>query len=263
MKMSTEEPLPEKMTKSNPPTDTKKVPVKPPPDEKKNPAPETKQRTPALVPAPESETKSSADTFRAALIEARAALQSRELSQAKISLTNAQFAATPNDTAQAEDLARLRALYDYVDAFWRGVRAGVYEKSQPGEVLPGERGQDVELVKREGEQVTYKLTGQSEQTKAINRLPAPVATVFAQRGLDASPRALLSLASFLILVGVDTGQRERAKALCVEAAERGLKDAVVAAELGLEQDFISAIQEKPDRVDEDEIKLPKLDLNGP
>jgi hypothetical protein len=178
--------------------------------------------------------------------KARAALEHRQLAVARVELTNAKFATMTPDEAQAEEHQRLESLYKYLDEFWRGVRDGVYKKTQAGEVIPSDDGKDVELVKRAGEFVTYKLAGSAPQEAAIVELAPQVALAFAQRGLEDSPQALLSQATFLIFEQQDALRNERAKALWVKAAEQGVKDLAVAKELGLDAAFISSISSKPE-----------------
>lgn len=266
---STEEP--ENLATSNATTDANKTAPEVGEDlTKGNTNPPSPAPSPAPVPDPQSGSTpppnkppelSPAEKFRAAIGDARAALKNRQLSKAKAALTEAEFTAVASEAEPAAELARVRKLYEYVDEFWRGVRDGIYKKSEVGDVLPAERGQGIELVKREGEQVTYKTEGQGagENSSNINALPASVATAFARRGMDASPQSRLCIAAFLLCDGKETQQRERAKALWVEAAERGVKDAAVAAELGLDEAFVASIERQPEEPEEEEV-LPKIKL---
>lgn len=184
--------------------------------------------------------------FQLALVAARDALGRRDLKIASAALDDAEFA--KSGAADEGDIQHLRNLYAHLEEFWRAVRAGLYERMQPGDVFEF-GGETVELVTREGEEVTLKFNNDDHATK-IADLPSPMAALLARKGLNMKePRSLLCIAAFWTLDSKATKRnvaQERAKALWVEAAERGVKDASVARELGLDEAFVNSIQKKTD-----------------
>ncbi|HTN76192.1 MAG TPA: hypothetical protein VL096_13135 [Pirellulaceae bacterium] len=220
------------------PPDKKKTPERP-----KSPDDQFKSGLPKVTvdPTKPVEQLTQPEKFKLALENARDHLSKRELEQAKLALDNADFLkASATEKIQAHEL---RQLYQYLDAFWNGVREGIYQKTQVNQVITF-RDEAVELLKREGEEIQYKHADQ-EHTIKIKHLPKPIASLFARQGLDMKqPDSLLAVATFWALDGHEQRplHRERAKTLWIEAAELGKKDAALAKELTLDEMLVSGIK---------------------
>lgn len=226
-------------------------------------SPERVISTDDIKPPPMIEV-SREQKFQLALVEARDALVQRDLQKASAALVEAEHN-QQSDEDKAE-VQHLRDLHAHLDHFWKAVRAGIWERMQPGDVFEF-RGEVVELIRREGEFVRFKFNEEEESLK-ITELKAPIAALFARKALPMrETKSLLCLAAFWTL-DTKSSQRsmalERAKSLWVEAAERGAKDAAIARELGLDEAFINSIERKND-VDEPlvEKSMPKDGDNQP
>jgi hypothetical protein len=218
------------------------------------PEPEKPEKRPAETPVKKPEDQSREQQFKTAIIAARDALTKRELAQAKTALDNANF--TKSNPEQTAEVEHLRKLYAYLEDFWKAVRAGINDRMNPGDVFQ-HAGEEVELVKRDGDEVTLKYNNKEHKHK-VEQLPTHIAALFARKALDnKDPKAMLPVAVFWAIDSKASGKskaHERAKQLWVEAAEKGTKDPDLAQELGLDEAFISTVKPKP----EQEEPLPKI-----
>ncbi len=255
--------MPEKKKTADTPDKTKS-PDKTPAD--KLPAgktPTDKPADPSLLPKTEVdlskplEEMSPEDRFQLAMERAREHLGRRDAEKAKRDLDDADFSEV--DAELKREAKRLRTLYQHYNAFWDGVREGIYKRMALGDVYTY-RGEELELIEREGELVKFKHN-RLEGEEQINKLPAAVAVMFARRGLDTEkPQNLVVIGTFWALDGKSGKQKqhEKAKELWVEAAELGEKDEALANELKLDEAFVTSITPKAASKDDDIPAIPKL-----
>jgi hypothetical protein len=182
------------------------------------------------------------------LTEARQSLKRRNMESARRHLVDARFAAKDDGAAKAR-VEQMEAVTSYAQNFWDAVRKGVYDpKLEQLSPLKFEaRDRSYELLRREGEMVTYRVGGR-EMTHKIRELPAFDAIAFARHGwslrkepLSATESAWndLYVASFLAFERDNDreGRSENAaRRLWRSAAEAGVVNPFVARELGLEKE---------------------------
>ena len=217
---------------------------------------------PKVDPSKPPEEMTPEEKFKLVLERARDHLGRREIEKAKKDLDDADFRKVDDDTK--DEAKRLRVLYEYYNAFWDAVREGVYKKMKVGDVVTF-RGEELELLDRQGELVKFKFNGK-EREDQINKLSPPVAVAFARKGLDIKQaKSLVIIGTFLALDGQQAkpGRREKAKEFWVEAAELGEKDAALAKELQLDEAFVTSVTLKPASKDDERLPKPKIDPKSP
>lgn len=138
-------------------------------------------------PAPEAVVQDP----RAELTKARQALEHRDDGNFRLHISQAEYLRAQNKPADAELLqaeeTHLRDVEKLLNNFWQAVREGADKKIPKGEKISFKR-HKLEIVSREGDQLTYKFDD-VENTVAIKKLPARVAMymalrVFGQDNLD-------------------------------------------------------------------------------
>lgn len=217
---------------------------------------------PKVDPSKPPEEMTPEEKFKLVLERAREHLGRREIEKAKKDLDDADFMKVDDDIK--DEAKRLRALYEHYSAFWDAVREGIYKKMKVGDVVTF-RGEELELIDRQGELVKFKFNGK-EREEQINKLSPPVAVAFARKGLDIKQaKSLVIIGSFLALDGQQAkpARREKAKEYWVEAAELGEKDAALAKELELDEAFVTSVTLKPANKDDERLPKPKIDPKSP
>lgn len=142
--------------------------------------PETTEAAPMVDQDPRSE-----------LTKARRALEHRNDGDFRLHISQTEYLVAQQKPADAEllkaDEAHLRELERLLNTFWQTVREGADKKIPKGEKVSFKR-HNLEIVAREGDQLTYKFDG-VEQVTSIKKLPPRVAMymalrVFGQDNLD-------------------------------------------------------------------------------
>jgi hypothetical protein len=176
---------------------------------------------------------------KAELFLARQALQLRDESKYQFHVNQAEYLYNAEPNKKSPELeaeaAHVRSVHKGLSQFWQLVRDGVDKKIPAGERFKF-RKHELELVSREGEQVTYKLDGQ-EATTALRKLPARVATMIGYRALSADDLAdKQALALFLVVdadAASDPSSHRLASRLLADLAKAGAEsDATLDRELG-------------------------------
>lgn len=126
-----------------------------------------------------------------ALAKARQALEQRNDNDFRFHINQAEYLVAQQKPADADaltaDETHLREVDRLLSNFWQAVREGADKKIPKGEKISFKRHQ-LEIIAREGDQLTYKFDG-VEQITSIKKLPARVAMymavrVFGQDNLD-------------------------------------------------------------------------------
>lgn len=185
---------------------------------------ETKPGTPA---APRG------DALSQELVEARAALARRDYVAARMALDAIRD--QRREGAEAAEFEQLAALDYLIDDFWRGVRVGASPQRTPAGEPFAWRDDEIEIVRRDSSQITFRLNGQ-EETVPLKAVPPAAAVAFASRGLNLNqPRAAACMAAFLAIDAQATAtQRRLAREYAADALRRGYTDAPFLRELKLE-----------------------------
>ena len=236
-------------------TSTAPAPVEKP-EKKPSPKPAPKpakvddgfQPHPTIPPLPAPLSKAEREKeFERVTVEARRALEERKLESAAKLLVDADSFKT-SDKDQATVL-HLRTFMGLLGEFWHDVRRGIYV-AELGKSFEFS-GEEFEIVRREGELLTYKAAGE-EHTGHVRELAPKAALAFARRAPDhEKPRALLSAATFLAFEARG-GSKERegvlaqARKMWHEAARLGVKDADLARELGIDPSVEPEADGNPD-----------------
>jgi hypothetical protein len=165
-----------------------KTPPKHPtqPAKEKSPRPNPSQRTESTVSQPMPiDTSSKSQTVdqnpRQELTKARRALEQRDDDNFRLHITQTEHLIAklkPTDGAALKaDETHLRDLEKLLSSFWQAVREGA-DKKIPRRKNIAFRSHTLELIRREGDQLTYKFDG-VEATTAIKKLPPRVAMYMA------------------------------------------------------------------------------------
>jgi hypothetical protein len=177
-KPATPEKSPEKPTKSN--VANSSFPVGNNPKTPRPPRPEPINNK-SLNPSPPELLTDPADELKLA----REALTRRNDGDFKLHLSQAEYLIGQKKPANAAELEAEKTHLADVDKllsqFWQAVREGADKKIPKGERFKF-RKHEVEIVSREGDQLTYKFDGR-EEVAAIKKLPAQVATTIAYRAM--------------------------------------------------------------------------------
>jgi hypothetical protein len=192
-----------------------------------------------LVPEASQTEETPKSDPKAELFLARQALQLRDESKYQFHVNQAEYLYNAEPDKKSPELeteaAHLRSVHKRLSQFWQLVRDGVDKKIPAGERFKF-RKHELELVSREGEQVTYKLDGQ-EATTPLRKLPARVATMIGYRALSAADLAdKQALALFLVVdadAASDPSSHRLASRLLADLAKAGAEsDATLDRELG-------------------------------
>lgn len=173
--------------------------------------------------------------FKLVLLGVRRALATRDAGTARALLAQAkQSKSSPLD---ATEIDHLETLEKYVGAFWQAARKGL-DQVKPGDKFTFET-EEYELLKRDGDVVTFNLGGVKQEAK-IAELNPRAAAAFASRAASArEPLSLVHAGAFLAIDQQgDPSERDWQKAyarrLWQNAAELGEKDPYLAKELGID-----------------------------
>jgi hypothetical protein len=149
---------------------------------------------------------------------AREALARRNDGDFTLHISQAEYLIAQKKPANAAELeadgAHLREVNKVLSQFWQAVRDGADKKIPKGERFQF-RKHEVELVRREGEQLTYKFDGR-EEVAAIKKLPARVAIAIAYRAFgndDLSGK--IALVMFLT-IDADAASDQASKRLAIK-----------------------------------------------
>lgn len=201
-----------------------------------------KDKSKHSLPSATSDKGPVSEQVRQAIFLARQALSERDEVNCRRYLVEAENLLEGNATLEdslKQDVKRLREIKDLVDQFWVHTRAAVFEKLGTGTKFPF-REVEFELVKHEGELVTFRI-GDKEETVGVMELPTQVAVAFVYRAIaKENKQARLNLVAFLAVDGKSKGDEGRslAKQIYNKVAREGHTHAGLAHELG--------IPEKPD-----------------
>ncbi len=125
------------------------------------------------------------------LTKARQSLEHRNDSDFRYQISQAEYLVAQQKPADADALKaeeqHLRDVEKLLNNFWQAVREGADKKIPKGEKISFKR-HDLEIIAREGDQLTYKFDG-VEHVTSIKKLPPRVAMymalrVFGQENLD-------------------------------------------------------------------------------
>jgi len=183
---------------------------------------------------------------------ARQALSRRDLTTARSLLDQAQQG--PFYAEHGEQVDRTSTLFDYTWRFWQGVRQGV--RSLDAETALAWDSGEAAFVQAADEHVVLRINGQRQQF-AIADLPAAALVDLARRGLPADqPRSKLYVATFLALDdrGDVLANQRQAQQLWSEAAAAGVRNAILADELQLDESTLPMPQPTPDDFDPDDFR---------
>lgn len=156
------------------------------------PQPNRPHNPPRSQPTGTEPTPPTADQSpREFLTKARQSLETRNDSDFRFHISQAEFLVAQQKPADAETLKadeeHLREVEKLLTNFWQAVREGADKKIPKGEKISFKR-HHLEIVSREGDQLTYKFDG-VEHVAGIKKLPPRVAMymalrVFGQENLD-------------------------------------------------------------------------------
>lgn len=158
-----------------------------PPTQPSKPLPVSSRVTPGGDPGPEA---IDADP-QAELNKARKAIEHRDDGNFKLHISQTEYLIALKKPADADKLkaeeAHLRDVEKLLNSFWQAVREGADKKIPKGEKVSFKQ-HKLEIVSREGDQLTYKFDD-VENTIGIKKLPPRVAMyialrVFGQDNLD-------------------------------------------------------------------------------
>jgi hypothetical protein len=181
---------------------------------------------------PPSAQPSQTEQFQQAMRLARQALSRRDLDAAKTQLVEAELAQSSQE--QKAEIERVRAVRLYMDGFWKAVHDGIKKLEMAPEFEF--QGDKFELVKCEGELVTYKFKGEEKESR-IRSLPAAHAVAFARQSLpDDDAFTYLYVAAFVAFDadGDAVKRLDEAKKLWQQAANMGQTNKYLAQEFGLD-----------------------------
>lgn len=186
--------------------------MKPEPEEKPEPEPETKPET-KPEPMPAADAAQAMAAARAEMAAGRPELAQQQLESV------GELAA---DDPHAKEFERVKAMVHYVQGFWTAVGESI-AMLEPGQDFAYEDSRAV-LVQKEGKNLEFRIAGQS-RTFPVDDLPPKIAYALAENRLDANdPNNKLFLGAFqLVSTG---GDREKARALWLQASLQGFQEAV-------------------------------------
>jgi len=249
---------PHKASAASKGTDTKPQPEKSPkpvtpvkPGEGTRPS---KPEDPVRPTTPDGSTGPQKMSLDETLSDARLGLTRRDFDQARRRLSEAKELSRNGNEEVKHRVAHLETLQSYAEGFWNDVRQAIYglkltdDSKQPITARFELGRRNYELLKREGEWITYKVNG-SEQRSRIVDLPELDALAFSRQHAGERTAAMeLSVAAFMLFEFPEGrvrggGGRDRdgdsAKDHWRRAAELGTRDRALAKELGLESELAS------------------------
>lgn len=150
-----------------------------------------KQPNRTATPNSEPKPETVAQNPREELTKARKALEHRDDGNFRLHISQTEYLIAQQKPADADalksDESHLREIERLLNNFWQAVREGADKKIPKGEKVSFKR-HNLEIVAREGDQLTYKFDG-VEHVTSIKKLPPRVAMymalrVFGQDNLD-------------------------------------------------------------------------------